>query len=139
MDTIFKLSQENPVEVGRLTTDHAASSYGQPVLVRDGMAYGPADTLPFPEGMEFLASAAGEWVADKVACRLVADCTCGSEHRFVPFTLADSGTPTSEYRCSGCGTFEHAEHAGPGCFRVYCRPCRAALKWAKFGLPEASR
>ena len=28
---------------GRLTTDHAASSYGQPVLVLDGEAYGPGD------------------------------------------------------------------------------------------------
>lgn len=26
-----------------LTTEHAASSYGQPVLVRDDKAYGPAD------------------------------------------------------------------------------------------------
>ena len=30
-----------------LTTDHAASSYGSPVLVApDGVAYGPLDTLP---------------------------------------------------------------------------------------------
>ena len=30
----------------RLTTDHAASSYGQPVLVDDdGTAYGPADVI----------------------------------------------------------------------------------------------
>lgn len=26
-----------------LTTDHAASSYGQPVLIRDGVAYGSDD------------------------------------------------------------------------------------------------
>lgn len=31
----------------RLTTDHAASSYGVPVLVdEDGVAYGPDDYLP---------------------------------------------------------------------------------------------
>lgn len=29
-----------------LTTDHAASSYGQPVLVVDGVAYSPADPVP---------------------------------------------------------------------------------------------
>jgi len=29
-----------------LTTDHAASSYGLPVLVQNRMAYGPADRLP---------------------------------------------------------------------------------------------
>jgi len=29
-----------------LTTDHAASSYGVPVLVTLGAAYGPADILP---------------------------------------------------------------------------------------------
>ncbi len=30
---------------GELTTDHAASSYGQPVFVLDGKAYGPADLV----------------------------------------------------------------------------------------------
>jgi hypothetical protein len=30
----------------KLTTDHAASSYGIPVLVIDGEAYGPADETP---------------------------------------------------------------------------------------------
>ena len=29
-----------------LTTAHAASSYGRPVLVIDGQAYGPADMTP---------------------------------------------------------------------------------------------
>jgi len=28
-----------------LTTDHASASYGRPVLVIDGTAYGPADTV----------------------------------------------------------------------------------------------
>jgi hypothetical protein len=32
---------------GHLTTDHAASSYGTPVLVMEGEAYGSADVLPF--------------------------------------------------------------------------------------------
>jgi hypothetical protein len=30
---------------GTLTTEHAASSYGQPVLVRDGIAYGASDMI----------------------------------------------------------------------------------------------
>jgi hypothetical protein len=30
-----------------LTTDHAASSYGQPVLVWDGVAYGPDDVIDY--------------------------------------------------------------------------------------------
>ena len=29
----------------QLTTEHAASSYGQPVLLLDGNALGPADTI----------------------------------------------------------------------------------------------
>lgn len=29
-----------------LTDEHSASSYGQPVLVYKGRAYGPADTVP---------------------------------------------------------------------------------------------
>lgn len=29
-----------------LTDEHSASSYGQPVLVYAGRAYGPADTVP---------------------------------------------------------------------------------------------
>lgn len=35
-----------------LTTEHAASSYGVPVLVVGGEAYGPGDALPsgFPAG-----------------------------------------------------------------------------------------
>lgn len=36
----------NPRMRGHLTTDHAASSYGIPVLVIDGQTYGPADYLP---------------------------------------------------------------------------------------------
>jgi len=33
---------------GWLTTEHVASSYGQPVLVLDGQAYGPGDEIPAP-------------------------------------------------------------------------------------------
>lgn len=29
-----------------LTTNHSASSYGQPVLLLDGIAYGPCDKTP---------------------------------------------------------------------------------------------
>lgn len=32
---------------GQLTTEHACSSYGKPVLVMEGVAYGPADILPY--------------------------------------------------------------------------------------------
>ncbi len=35
--------------ITKLATDHAASSYGIPVLVLDGVAYGPADALPVPD------------------------------------------------------------------------------------------
>lgn len=31
---------------GTLTTEHATSSYGCPILVMDGEAYAPADVLP---------------------------------------------------------------------------------------------
>ncbi len=42
-------------ETNLLTTEHAASSYGQPVLVIDGQVYGPGDIV----GGNTLASA---WV-----------------------------------------------------------------------------
>ncbi|MDP9115000.1 MAG: hypothetical protein M3O20_15140 [Acidobacteriota bacterium] len=47
-DTTLRLTvvnDRNPREIidAALTTDHAASSYGQPVLIVDGEAYGPAD------------------------------------------------------------------------------------------------
>lgn len=42
----------------RLTTDHAASSYGQPVLVdEDGEAYGVADVLPNGQSAEAYVAA----------------------------------------------------------------------------------
>jgi hypothetical protein len=37
-----------------LTTDHAASSYGIPVLVLDGVAYGPADKLRLRDDLDTL-------------------------------------------------------------------------------------
>ncbi|MEA3400600.1 MAG: hypothetical protein U9R79_05075 [Armatimonadota bacterium] len=42
-----------------LSTEHAASSYGQPVLVIEGEAYGPADLLQLPQGGVMTAL---EWV-----------------------------------------------------------------------------
>ena len=44
-DSSFKLFGEP----ARLTTEHAASSYGQPVLVWQGEAYGLGDLLEDPE------------------------------------------------------------------------------------------
>jgi len=41
-----KLRDVDGNEIGILTTDHAASSYGIPVLVIDGQPYGISDTLP---------------------------------------------------------------------------------------------
>ena len=38
-----------------LTTDHSASSYGQPVLIKDGLAYGQNDLIDLGNGaVEFL-------------------------------------------------------------------------------------
>lgn len=47
-----------------LTTDHAASSYGQPVLVLNGEAYGRGDELPLPDDdlTPFLACNVGDAV-----------------------------------------------------------------------------
>jgi hypothetical protein len=44
--------------VVELTTEHSASSYGVPVLVLDGLAYGPGDVLPSGEQA---ASLVGRW------------------------------------------------------------------------------
>ena len=60
MTTTFHLPCENGRAI--LTTEHAASSYGQPVLVWRGVAYGPADRLPLagweaaPTGYELVAA-----------------------------------------------------------------------------------
>lgn len=45
----------------RWTTDHAASSYGQPVLVNDetGVAYGPGDNLATAEVADMLGISEG--------------------------------------------------------------------------------
>lgn len=32
--------------IGTLTTEHTASSYGEPVLIVDGKSYGPCDVVP---------------------------------------------------------------------------------------------
>ena len=39
----MRVERDGEEIAARLTTDNAASSYGQPVLVIDGMAYGTAD------------------------------------------------------------------------------------------------
>ena len=36
---------QHVAKIGILTTDHAASSYGQPVLIVDGITYGPGDII----------------------------------------------------------------------------------------------
>jgi hypothetical protein len=48
-----------------LTTDHAASSYGIPVLSIDGQAYGPADILP--EQFQGHGKTAADWAAAEAA------------------------------------------------------------------------
>lgn len=55
-----------------LTTEHSASSYGQPVLVIDGIegAFGKCDTLPWGQ-------VASQWVSDVV---------CGGVERDFPKT-----------------------------------------------------
>ena len=52
----------------RLTTDHAASSYGQPVLVLDGDAFGPGDLLENPDGWLVTALAAVEAAGQEWGC-----------------------------------------------------------------------
>jgi hypothetical protein len=48
---------EKTMKTYRLTTNHAASSYGQPVLVDEaGTAYGPNDILPTGEGAAFFVA-----------------------------------------------------------------------------------
>lgn len=43
MSTAQLLSADRKVEVVRLTREHASSSYGLPVVVRHGVALGPAE------------------------------------------------------------------------------------------------
>ena len=46
--------------LAELTTEHSASSYGRPVLVYEGEAFGPGDVLEQPAGAGPLN--AGAWV-----------------------------------------------------------------------------
>jgi hypothetical protein len=39
-------TQPSTYETVELTCDHSSSSYGMPVLLIDGIAYGPADEIP---------------------------------------------------------------------------------------------
>lgn len=52
------------LETLTLTTAHAASSYGRPVLVIDGEAYGPADMTPEGEPAAHIVT---EWAARFIA------------------------------------------------------------------------
>jgi len=59
-----------------ITDEYAASSYGIPVAVVDGEAYGPADELPiWPENDElaFLHESAGQTVAAAAAIAKLTD------------------------------------------------------------------
>lgn len=47
-----------------LTADHALSSYGQPVLVVDGTAYGPLDHVGGRMACHLVATSATEWETD---------------------------------------------------------------------------
>lgn len=50
----------NDYKYPELTTENAASSYGIPVLVWDGIAHGPEDIIQSPNGR---GEKAGVWVA----------------------------------------------------------------------------
>lgn len=41
---------------GNLTTNHAASNYGQPIMLVGGIAYGPADAIPEMDGTAWIAA-----------------------------------------------------------------------------------
>lgn len=49
----------SPYPEAVLTTEHSASSYGQPVLLIGGEAFGPGDLLTLPEGGVIVAR---DWV-----------------------------------------------------------------------------
>jgi hypothetical protein len=51
MKTIIEIGSD---ESATLTTDHPASSYGMPLLIYKGIAYGQDDFLPLGEFAEFL-------------------------------------------------------------------------------------
>ena len=52
---------------GALTTEHSASSYGQPIMLVDGIPYGPADEIPGMDGTAWLAADPGASSADHAA------------------------------------------------------------------------
>jgi hypothetical protein len=57
MTTNNNQTGDTKMKTYRLTTNHAASSYGQPVLVDEaGTAYGPNDILPTGEGAVFFVA-----------------------------------------------------------------------------------
>ncbi len=59
------------VETLTLTTNHAASSYGQPVLLLDGEAFGPADITPAGmTGGELVTTWAARFIREDHPARL---------------------------------------------------------------------
>lgn len=92
MDTTNITVGEGVGRLGMITTDHAASSYGIPVIIIDGEVYGPDDLIEI-----------GEYTSR------IRDC-----HMHV--TLPPHEHPSNEYGfpemedCPGCAT-ERAERA----------------------------
>ena len=78
-----------------LTTEHPASSYGQPVLVRDGIAYGAGDVID--DGIFGLLPAAdvvrnfAQTEQLKAAMTHSAAGLSAAEHQFVHSFLAQGG------------------------------------------------
>jgi hypothetical protein len=68
--------------IGYLTADHAASSYGVPVLVLNGCAYGPGDILPET------GTKAGEAVLHSFANAIILGCRAADHvYRFAGKTF----------------------------------------------------
>lgn len=63
LDMGFSFSSFLDDSAAELTTEHAQASYGQPVLVKDGTAYGPADL----EGVTLRMSATNAADAELIA------------------------------------------------------------------------
>jgi hypothetical protein len=59
------------VLTGNITADHATASYGVPVLVYDGQAYGPWDLQPTPGGTSKLIASYDATVGEIVEARRV--------------------------------------------------------------------
>lgn len=62
LDQLTTVYLDVPGHAAALTTEHAASSYGVPVLVVDGVAYGPGDWVPIGDRAGMRAAALAEQV-----------------------------------------------------------------------------